>query len=62
MHVKLFLVRTVASQKNILIYQLTTNPLATARANKLARNFLAINHQLLDLESCSNPLRIQQAF
>ena len=36
--------------------------LTTARANKLARNFLAINRQLLELESCSNPLRIQQVF
>jgi len=38
------------------------NPLTTAWANKLARNFLAINRQLLELESCSIPLRIQQVF
>jgi len=38
------------------------NPLMTAQANKLARNFLAINRQMLELESCSNPLGIQQVF
>jgi len=38
------------------------NPLTTARANKLARSFLAINCQLQEPESCSNPLRIQQVF
>jgi len=32
----------------------------TARANILARPFLAINRQLLELESCSKHLRIQQ--
>jgi len=37
-------------------------PLTTARANKLASNFLAINRQLLELGSCSNPLWIQQVF
>ena len=36
------------------------NPLTTARANILARPFLAKNCQ--SLESCSNPLRIQQVF
>ena len=36
------------------------NPLTAARANKLACNFLVMNRQ--PLESCSNPLRIQQVF
>ena len=36
------------------------NPLTTTRANILAPPFLALNCQLLELESCSNPLRIQQ--
>ena len=36
------------------------NPLTTEQANKLARRFLAISH--LPLESCSNLLRIHQAF
>ena len=35
-------------------------PITTARANKLDRNFLVMNRQPLELESCSNPLRIQQ--
>jgi len=34
------------------------NPLTTA----IGRPFLAINRQLLELESISNPLRIQQVF
>ena len=34
----------------------------TVRANMLARPFLAKNCQPLELESCSNPLRIQQVF
>ena len=42
--------------------QSSHNPLTTARANLLARNFWAINRQLLELETCSNPLRIQQVF
>jgi len=37
-------------------------PLTTERANLLARPFLAINRQPLELESYSNPLRIQQVF
>jgi len=36
------------------------NPLTTARPNTLAPPFLAINRQSLELESCSNPLWIQQ--
>jgi len=28
----------------------------------LARNVLAMNRQPLELESCSNPLRIQQVY
>ena len=38
------------------------NRLLSPQANKLARPFLAINRQPLELESCSNPLRIQQVF
>ena len=38
------------------------NLLTITRANKLAHNFLAMNRQPLELESCSNPLRIQQVF
>jgi len=38
------------------------NPLTTAQAHILARTFLAINRQPLELESCSNPPRIQQVF
>jgi len=38
----------------------TFNPLTTACANVLACPFLAINRQ--PLQSCSNPLRIQQDF
>jgi len=34
--------------------------LTTARANIFTRRILAINHQPLELESCSNPPRIQQ--
>jgi len=34
------------------------SPLTTARANKLACNFLAKDRQLLELESCLNPLRV----
>jgi len=36
------------------------NPLTNAKANILTRTFLVITHQLLQLERCSNPLRIQQ--
>jgi len=36
------------------------HPLTTARTNILARPFLGINRQALWLESCPNPLRIQQ--
>jgi len=36
------------------------NPLTIAKANRLARTFLVITRQLLQLERCSNPLRIQQ--
>jgi len=32
----------------------------TAKANILARTFLVITRQLLQLERCSNPLRIQK--
>jgi len=35
-------------------------PLTTARANRLTRRFLVITRHLLQLERCSNPLRIQQ--
>jgi len=38
------------------------NPSTTTLANKLAHTFLAINRQPLELERCSNPLRIQQVF
>jgi len=38
------------------------NFLTTARANILARNFLAMYRQPLELESCSNPLRLQHVF
>jgi len=38
------------------------NPLTTVRANILAPPFLAINRQPLELESCSNPLQIQQVW
>ena len=43
--------------KPTVIYErrVSFNPLTTARANKLARNFLAINCQLLELENCLNP-------
>jgi len=41
---------------------LAINPLMTAWANELARPFLVINRQPLELESCSNTLRIQQVF
>jgi len=43
----------------LLLYELG---LTTARANILAGTFLAITRQPLELESCSNPLRIQQVF
>jgi len=36
------------------------HPLTTAEANRFARTFLIITCQLLQLERCSNPLRIQQ--
>ena len=42
--------------------QVRVNPLTTTRSNILAHLFLAINCQPLELESCSNPLRIQQVF
>jgi len=32
----------------------------SAKANRLARTFLVITRHLLQLERCSNPLRIQQ--
>jgi len=35
-------------------------PLTPTRANMLALGFLIITRQLLQLERCSNPLRIQQ--
>jgi len=53
---------------NIHKIDVTTNELSvvlnplTARANILARPFLAINRQPLKLESCSNPRWIQQVF
>jgi len=37
-------------------------PLTTARANKLALGFLVITRHPLQLESCSNPLRMRQVF
>jgi len=37
-------------------------PLTTARDNKLAQDFLIITRQPLQLESCSNPLRMRQIF
>jgi len=36
------------------------NPLTTAKDNRLARTFWVITRQLLQLERCSNPIRIQQ--
>jgi len=36
------------------------NPLTTAKANRLVRTFLVITRHLLQLDTCSNPLRIQQ--
>ena len=38
------------------------NPLRPAQATIVAGTFLAITLQPLELESCSNPLRIQQVF
>jgi len=43
-----------------MLLVLFINPLTTARANILVPPFLAINRQPLELESCSNPLQIQQ--
>jgi len=39
---------------------LKTSPLTPTRATIVALGFLVITRQLLQLERCSNPLRIQQ--
>jgi len=69
--------KTKVTKQNVMIFSLhqncshwfiqfismkTFNSLTTARANILARTFLAINCQPLELESCSNPLWILQVF
>jgi len=38
----------------------TVNPLTTTRATIVARAFLDINWYLLQLERCSNPLRMRK--
>jgi len=38
------------------------NPLRPAQGTVVAGTFLAMTRQPLELESCSNPLRIQQVF
>jgi len=43
-----------------LVVHTLTYPLTTAKANRLSHTFLVITRQLLQLERCSNPLRIQQ--
>ena len=50
----------ISSQKISWRWRTRHNPLKTARANILAPPFLAMNRQLLELESCSNALQIQQ--
>jgi len=38
------------------------NPLMPALASMMATTFQAITHQPLELESCSNPLRVEEVF
>jgi len=45
---------------NIIMVHKLVNPLTTTGANKLAHAVLVITRHLLQLERCSNPLRIQQ--
>jgi len=49
-------------QSDCLFSSLFFNPLRPAQATIVAGTFLAIARQPLELESYSNPLRIQQVF
>jgi len=52
--------RSLIATADYRLTALVLNPLTLARATIVPRTFLVITRQLLQLERCSNPLRIQQ--